>query len=126
MKIEMVSIFVNDVHQAFTFYTEVLAFQQKMYVPEAFLAIVVSPEHSEGTSLLLEPNNNPIAADYQQALFKAGIPAMTFSTTDIYQEHQRLSDAGVIFRKAPQKTDWGVEAIFEDTCGNLVQLVALN
>lgn len=125
MKIEMVSIFVNNVDKAFRFYTEVLGFKERMYLPEHYVAIVVSPEQPEGTSLLLEPNDNPIASDYQQALWKAALPAMTLSATDIHQEYQRLSAAGVVFRKAPTQTEWGVEAIFEDTCGNLLQLSAL-
>lgn len=125
MKIEMVSIFVNDVHHAFRFYTEVLGFKEKMYLPEAYVAIVVSPEQPEGTSLLLEPNDNPIASDYQQALWNANLPAMTLSAGDIYKEYERLTEAGVHFRKAPTETEWGVEAIFEDKCGNLLQLAAL-
>jgi catechol 2,3-dioxygenase-like lactoylglutathione lyase family enzyme len=125
MKIEMVSIFVSDVAAAFKFYTEKLGFTERMYMPEAQLAIVLSPEQPEGTSLLLEPNENPIASTFQKSLYEANIPVMTFSAKDIYAEHEKLTAAGVLFRKAPQKTDWGIEAIFEDTCGNLIQLASI-
>jgi catechol 2,3-dioxygenase-like lactoylglutathione lyase family enzyme len=126
MKIEMVSVFVDDVNKAHQFYTATLGFIEKMYMPEAFLAIVASPEQPDGTSLLLEPNQNPIASTYQKSLWEANLPVITFSSTDIDQEYERLKAAGVVFRKAPTKTDWGIEAIFEDTCGNLIQLAALS
>ncbi|KQS30972.1 VOC family protein [Dyadobacter sp. Leaf189] len=124
MKIEMVSVFVNDVVKAHQFYTEKLGFVEKMFVPEAYLAIVASSDQPDGTSILLEPNQNPIASTYQTSLWEANLPVITFSTSNIYQEYEKLSAAGVVFRKAPVKTEWGYEAIFEDTCGNLIQLAA--
>jgi catechol 2,3-dioxygenase-like lactoylglutathione lyase family enzyme len=78
MKIQMVSVFVEDPMEAYKFYTEVLGFVSRMYLPEAYIAIVASPEEPDGTSLLLEPNENPIAKNYQTALYKAGIPVITF------------------------------------------------
>jgi catechol 2,3-dioxygenase-like lactoylglutathione lyase family enzyme len=125
MKIQMVSVFVDDVSKAFHFYTEVLGFLEIMYMPDAFIAIVAASDEPDGTTLLLEPNNNPIASTYQKSLYKANLPVITFSAKDIYTEHERLSAAGVNFRKAPEKTEWGIEAIFEDTCGNLIQLAAI-
>ncbi|MEO6286525.1 MAG: VOC family protein [Dyadobacter sp.] len=126
MKIEMVSVYVSDVNKAFKYYTEVLGFVEKMYVPEAMIAIVASPADPQGTSLMLEPNENPIASSYQKQLYEANIPIMTFSAEDIYDEHSKLVAAGVKFRKDPKKTDWGIEAIFEDTFGNLIQLASLS
>ncbi|WP_276373497.1 VOC family protein [Chryseolinea sp. H1M3-3] len=122
MKIGLTSVFVHNPIEAYKFYTEVLGFVKKMYVPEAYLAIVASPEEPEGTSLLLEPNNNPIAKTYQEGLFASGLPVIVFTAGDIYKEHERLKNKGVVFRKEPTKTDYGIEAIFEDTCGNLIQL----
>ena len=122
MKIALTSVFVHDPIEAFKFYTEVLGFTSKMYMPEANLAIVASPEDPDGTGLLLEPNDNPIAKTYQQAIYKAGIPVIVFSADDIQLEYERLKERGVIFKKAPTKTEWGTEAIFEDTCGNLIQI----
>ena len=91
-------------------------------MPEAYLAIVVSPEDPDGTALLLEPNGNPIAKTYQEGLYKSGIPVIVFSADDIEKEYERLKDLGVVFKKTPTKTDAGTEAIFEDGFGNLIML----
>jgi catechol 2,3-dioxygenase-like lactoylglutathione lyase family enzyme len=122
MKIALTSIFVDNPDKAFKFYTEKLCFVKKMYIPEAHLAIVASPEEPDGTGLLLEPNENPIARDYQAALYKAGLPAIVFGVKDIHAEYQRLKQLGVVFRGEPIKTESGIQVIFEDTCGNLIQL----
>ena len=122
MKITLTSVPVNNPIDAFTFYTEVLGFVKRRYIPEAVLAIVASPEEPDGTGLLLEPNNNPISKTFQEAVYQAGLPLIVFGTADIQQEYSRLRALGVVFRTEPTKTDWGIEAIFEDTCGNLIQL----
>ncbi|WP_207512533.1 VOC family protein [Longitalea luteola] len=122
MKIRLTSIYVHDPLRAYTFYTEVLGFVQRYYLPEGYLAIVASPEEPNGTGLLLEPNSNPIASTYQKALFDANIPVIIFSVDNLEEEYERLKNKGVIFTKAPTQTDWGTEAVFDDTCGNLVQL----
>jgi hypothetical protein len=96
-----------------------------MYVPEANLAIVASPEEPDGTGLLLEPNENPIAKAYQNALYTAGLPAIVFSVKDIKSEFERLRGLGVVFKKKPTETQYGIESVFEDTCGNFVQLIQL-
>jgi catechol 2,3-dioxygenase-like lactoylglutathione lyase family enzyme len=122
MRIGMTSVFVDDPVKAFTFYTEVLGFREKLFVPKQWLAIVVSPEDSDGTSLMLEPNHNAIAKRFQQGLYKAGIPIIVFTTPDIGQEYERLVNCGVLFRKGPAKTKYGIEALFEDGFGNIIQL----
>jgi len=122
MKIALTSVFVDDPGKAFKFYTEVLGFVERMYIPEAQLAIVASPEEPGGTGLLLEPNYNPIAKTYQEAIYKEELPAIVFGVEDIQQEYERLKKLGVAFRGEPTKTDWGTQAVFEDTCGNLIQL----
>ena len=86
MKIGLTSVFVHDPIAAFKFYTEVLGFVKRMYMPEAWIAIVVSPEEPDGTGLLLEPNHNAIAKTYQKGLYKAGIPVIVFSAPDIYAD----------------------------------------
>lgn len=123
MRIGITSVFVNDPVKAFTFYTEKLGFIKKMYIPEAWIAIVVSPEDPNGTSLLLEPNHNPIAKTYQQRLYKAEIPVIVFTVDDIQAEFEKLKERGIVFRKEPKKTEYGIEAIFEDSFGNLIQLL---
>lgn len=125
MKIAMTSVPVESPMKAFKFYTEVLGFIERLYMPEANLAIVVSPEEPNGTGLLLEPNENPLSKTFQEGVYKAGLPLIVFSVADIHQEYARLKGLGVVFRGEPQKTDWGFQVIFEDTCGNLIQLAQL-
>ncbi len=122
MKIAMTSVYVDDPVKAFAFYTQVLGFVERLYIPDAALAIVASPEEPEGTGLQLEPNDNPLARTYQGALYQGGLPAIVFGVEDLQQEYERLVDLGVVFRSEPTTTEWGVQAIFEDTCGNLIQL----
>jgi catechol 2,3-dioxygenase-like lactoylglutathione lyase family enzyme len=122
MKIETTSVFVSDPVAAFKFYTEVLGFREKLFQPSKWIAIVVSKEDPNGTSLMLEPNHNAIAKRYQVALYKAGIPCIVFSVSDIAAEHNRLSALGVNFRKEPRKTRDGIEALFEDGFGNIILL----
>lgn len=114
--------YVNDPLKAFGFYTGVLGFRERLYVPEARLAIGVSAEDPDGTGLLLEPNHNPIAKTYPQAVYQAGLPVIVLATQDIQQEYRRLGELGVVFRKAPSPAQVGIEAVVEDSCGNLVQL----
>ncbi len=122
MKIALTSVFVDDPAKAFKFYTEVLGFIEKMYIPEAHLAIVASPEEPSGTGLLLEPNDNPIASTYQQALYKQELPAIVFGVEDIQKEYERLKNLGVVFNGEPTTMEWGTQVVFEDSCGNFIQL----
>ena len=122
MKIALTSVFVDDPQKAFKFYTEVLGFIKRLYVPEAQLAIVASPEEPNGTALLLEPNGNLDAKTFQQGVYQAGLPIIVFRVKDIQQEFERMKNLGVAFQKEPTRTEQGTEAIFDDTCGNLIQL----
>lgn len=122
MKISLVSLPVNDPLAAHKFYTNVLGFVSRTFVPEAKLAIVASPEEPEGTGLLLEPSDNPITGPFQQAVYEAGLPIMVFGVGDIQREHERLAEMGVRFVQPPTTTDYGIAALFDDTCGNLIQL----
>ncbi|HSI90074.1 MAG TPA: VOC family protein, partial [Adhaeribacter sp.] len=99
-----------------------LGFVEKLYLPEQNLAIVASPEDPNGTGLLLEPNDSELAKTYQEGLFKAGIPCIIFGVTDMKAEFEKLSALGVHFRQEPVKTDAGTQALFEDGCGNIIQL----
>jgi predicted enzyme related to lactoylglutathione lyase len=122
MKIAMTSIFVNDPIAAFRFYTEVLGFVEKMYLPDMQLAIVAAPDEPDGTALLLEPNQNLGANAFQQTIYEAGLPTIVFGTANIQADYGRLKAKGVVFRGEPQTTEWGTQVVFEDTCGNLIQL----
>ena len=122
MNIALTSIPVNDPIAAFRFYTEILGFKEKLYMPEMVLAIVVSADDPNGTALLLEPNNNPISKPFQEAVYAKNLPIIVLGTKDIQADYERLKDLGVVFRGEPKKTDWGTQVVFEDTCGNLIQL----
>jgi len=124
MKIILTSVMVDDQGKALKFYTEVLGFVKKNDIPmgEARWLTVVSPEGPDGAELLLEPMGFPPARTYQKALFEAGIPLTSFGVDDIQKEYERMKKLGVVFKTAPTKTGPVTIAVFEDTCGNLIQM----
>ena len=122
MKIALASVPVEDPIKAFKFYTEVLGFVERLYMPEHYLAIVASPEDPKGTGLLLEPNANPISKTFQEGVFNMGLPIIVFGVDDIQKEYEKLKSRGVEFTKAPTETQGGIEAVFNDTCGNFIQI----
>lgn len=122
MRILLTSVLVNDPAAAHKFYTEVLGFTSRMFMPEARLAIVASPENPSGTGLLLEPNDNPVGKTFQEGIYRQGLPAIVFGVDDIQSEYERLKARGVVFRGKPVKTEYGTLVLFEDTCGNLIQI----
>ena len=122
MKIALTSISVNDPIEAFKFYTETLGFVERMYMPEMRLAIVVSPEDPAGTALLLEPNENLNTKAYFESIYNARLPVIIFGVDDVQSEYEKLKTLGVTFIKEPTKTEWGTEAVFDDTCGNYIQI----
>jgi catechol 2,3-dioxygenase-like lactoylglutathione lyase family enzyme len=122
MRVKMCSIHVTDPAAALAFYTGVLGFEEMLVLPDAYLYIVRSPEDSDGVSLLLEPSDNPVAAAYRQGLYDSEIPAIVFGVADVRAETARLKAAGVVIRGEPERTEWGVSAVFDDGFGNLIQL----
>jgi predicted enzyme related to lactoylglutathione lyase len=122
MKIELANVFVDDTGKALKFYTEVLGFVKKVHIPEINWITVVSPDQPEGTQLLLEPNENPVATTYQQGLFAQGIPATSFAVDNVEKEYERLVQLGVEFSMEPTKSGDVTIAVFNDTCGNLIQI----
>lgn len=124
MKIIVTSVFVQDQDKALKFYTETLGFVKKQDVPvgEFRWITLVSPDEQAGTELLLEPNNHPAAKEYQKKIFADGIPATMFGVEDIYKEHKRLLENGVKFTIEPTKMGEVTIAVFDDTCGNLIQI----
>lgn len=120
------SIFVDNQEEALQFYTEVLGFEKKFDEPvgEGFRWLtLVSPNQPEGAQLVLEPNGNPIAGDYQQRLFEANIPITMFGVDNVQQTYDSLSQKGVHFTVEPTTMGSAKMAIFDDTCGNLIQIV---
>lgn len=124
MRIIVTSVFVDDQDKALAFYTKVLGFVKKQDFPAGKFKwlTVVSPEDPNGVELLLEPNENPAARTFQKAVFEQGIPITTFGVDDLQKEHESLEKRGVVFRLKPTKAGPVTVAVFEDSCGNLVQL----
>ncbi len=126
MKIKLCSVFVENQQKALEFYTSVLGFVKKVDFPvgEFRWLTVVSPESPADIELLLEPNANIAAATYQTSIYDQGIAATSFFVNDIDKEYQRMIKHGVVFRTKPTKLEGGPTiALFDDTCGNLIQLV---
>lgn len=124
MRIRLSSLIVEDQGRALEFYTRVLGFAPKHDIPmgEFRWLTVVSPEDAGGTELVLEPNANPAAKTWQQALFAQGIPAAAFEVDDVHAEAARLKALGVAFKLEPMQAGPVVIARFDDTVGNLVQI----
>ncbi len=122
MKIGLTSIFVNDVSAAFRIYTEILGFKEVMFQPEMSLAMVTSAEDSTGTTLLLEPNDHPIARPFQSGMYESGLPALVLSSENLDKDFENLKENGISFRQEPIENEYGKTAIFDDKCGNLIQI----
>ncbi len=125
MRISVTSVSVGDQAKALAFYTEKLGFITKRDIPlgEARWLTVVSPEHKDGVELLLEPNAEyPAMKAFKKALVEDGIPFTTFEVKDVYAEYERLKALDVAFTIEPTDMGATVVAIFDDTCGNLIQI----
>ncbi|MFI8202617.1 VOC family protein [Streptomyces sp. NPDC085937] len=127
MKINLTSVFVDDQAKAERFYTDVLGFVKKHDVPlgekDRWLT-VVSPQDPEGTELLLEPAGHPAVKPYRDALVEDGIPLAVFAVDDVRAEYERLRELGVRFTQEPLSMGPVTTAVFDDTCGNLIQIAA--
>ncbi len=128
MKIGLTSIYVDDQEKALRFYTDVLGFVKKTDVtqgPYRWLT-VASPEDPNCVELQLAPDANPAAKAYQQALFAQGQPAAMFYVDDVQREYNRMKAAGAEFTMPPTKVTGSTIAMLNDTCGNLIQIAALD
>ena len=123
MRIELTSVFVDDQRAALAFYTDVLGFTKHHDIPigEDFWLTVLSPEG--GAELLLEPSKHPAVGPYRDALVADGIPLAQFAVDDLAAEHARLTERGVVFTQPPTDIGMAIVAVFDDTCGNLIQLI---
>ena len=135
----MCSIHVKDPAAAHSFYTGTLGFETLMAMPEYNLYIIKDPGSQDSSpsldpspqddgaaggkvGLLLEPSDNPIAAAYMNGLYESGLPAIVFGVPDVRAEHDRLTAAGVRFQGEPSEDPSGISAVFDDGCGNYIQL----
>ncbi|MEV4048479.1 catechol 2,3-dioxygenase-like lactoylglutathione lyase family enzyme [Streptomyces sp. SAI-195] len=125
MRIRLTSLFVDDQAKALEFYTGVLGFVKKHDVPvgeqDRWLT-VVSPDEPGGVELLLEPAGHPAVKPYRDALVEDGIPLAQFAVEDVHAEYERLSALGVRFTQDPLEMGPVTTAVFDDTCGNLIQI----
>jgi catechol 2,3-dioxygenase-like lactoylglutathione lyase family enzyme len=126
MRINLTSVLVDDQAKALRFYTDILGFEKKTEVPlgEHAWLTVVSPEDPDGTELVLEPDAHPAVGPFKRALVEDGIPFTSFAVDDVAAEYERLVALGVTFTQPPIEMGPVVTAVFDDTCGNLIQLAS--
>ena len=128
MKIGVTSVYVDDQEKALRFYTAVLGFKKQADFSNGGYRwlTVVSPQQPDGTELQLELNSNPAAQAYQQAMFQENQPAAMFYVDDVQAEYDRMKAHGANFTLPPTKVTGSTIAMLDDTCGNLIQLTALD
>jgi catechol 2,3-dioxygenase-like lactoylglutathione lyase family enzyme len=127
VRITTTSVLVDDQEKALRFYTEKLGFQKKTDIPagEHRWLTVVSSEDPDGVELLLEPDEHPAVRPFKEALVGDGIPWTSFTVADTRKEYERLKAAGVRFTQEPAEMGPVVTAVFDDTCGNLIQMASM-
>ena len=127
MQLKFCSVMVKDQDEALNFYTNILGLEKVTDISNGGFRwlTVKSSEGVEGVELLLEPMNFPPAIVFQKALYDAGVPATLFVTNNIKEEYDRLKNLGVKFRGEPQKMGPATTTLFEDTCGNLINLAQI-
>ena len=127
IKVAMTSVYVDDVARAHAFYTDVLGFETRTHMDLGDDTLFVTVGAAEGgqpdLELLLEPGQSPVAEPYRRAVYEAGLPCIVFSVDDLAAEFERLTGLGVRFTHEPQEQGPVLAAVFDDTVGNLVQLV---
>lgn len=127
LRIVLTSVFVDDQAKALAFYTDMLGFVKKNDVPlgDARWLTVTSAGDPDGVELLLEPNGNDVARAYQEGIKAQGIPATSFAVDDVAAEYERLAGLGVQFVQEPTPMGPVTTAVFDDTCGNLIQIAQM-
>jgi len=127
MKMYIKSVMVEDQNKAQEFYTKTLGFRVKHDIPmgEHKWLTLVSSDEPDGVELTLEPNQYPAARALQESLMADGIPWTAFRVDDLSAEVKRLEAEGVSFTQPPMKAGGATMAVFDDTCGNLIQLIEL-
>lgn len=129
MKIVITNVFVDHQEKALTFYTQVLGFTKKTDIPlgdENRFLTVIGPDSTDGVELLLGPGHHPAVGPFKRALVEDGIPYTMFGVDDVQAEYERLLTAGVVFTQPPLSMGNVTTAVFDDTCGNLIQIAQYN
>jgi catechol 2,3-dioxygenase-like lactoylglutathione lyase family enzyme len=124
VRINLTSVLVDDQAKALAFYTDVLGFVKKTDMPmgEHSWLTVVSPDDPDGVELVLEPDDHPAVGPFKDALVADGIPFTSFAVADVQAEFDRLTNLGVTFTQPPTEMGPVTTAVFDDTCGNLIQI----
>ncbi len=127
MRINLAGILVDDQQKALRFYTDVLGFVKKTEFPvgDHRWLTVVSPEAPDGVELVLEPDQHPAVRPFKEALVADGIPFTSFAVDDVQKEYERLTALGVRFTQGPTEMGPVTTAVLDDTCGNLIQIAAI-
>jgi catechol 2,3-dioxygenase-like lactoylglutathione lyase family enzyme len=127
VKISVTSVFVDDQDKGLAFYTGTLGFLPAADVPlgEHRWITVVSPEQPDGTQIVLEPAAHPAVGPFREALVADGIPFTSFAVEDVRAEYDRLTGLGVEFTQPPVEAGPVITAVFDDTCGNLIQIAQM-
>ena len=127
MRINLLSVLVDDQAKALRFYTEVLGFVKKTEIPlgEHRWLTLVSPEDPDGVELALEPDEHHGAQAFKKTLVEDGIPFTSFAVADVEKEHERLTGLGVTFTQPPTRMGGMTVAVLDDTCGNLIMIAAM-
>ncbi len=128
MRINLTSVLVDDQAKGLAFYTDVLGFVKKTDIPmgEHSWLTVVSPDDPDGVELVLEPDSHPAVGPFKDALVADGIPFTSFAVADVQAEYDRLTELGVTFTQPPTEMGPVTTAVFDDTCGNLIQIAGVN
>ena len=125
MRIQFCSILVDDQDRVLYFYTKVLGFKKKadfLMGTYRFLT-VTSPENPDDLELILESTDFEPSKIYQKSLYDASKPSAALITKDVHRDYLRLKEMGVVFRNEPQNLGPIISALFEDTCGNIINLI---
>ena len=122
MKIKLTSVHVNDQRRALDFYTNVLGFEPRQDLPAGEFRVLTVAAPGSDVELMLEPDAHPASKAFCEALRQDGIPAALFFVADLAAEHRRLQALGVRFEREPTRSEWGFQAVLDDTCGNLIAL----
>jgi catechol 2,3-dioxygenase-like lactoylglutathione lyase family enzyme len=126
MRIHLASVFVDNQTTALDFYTSVLGFHLRHDVPfgNGDRWLTVGNPDSSDVELLLEPASHPAVGPYRNWLMLDGIPVASFAVDDVEAEYQRLCSLGVVFTQQPTRIGPVMTAVFDDTCGNLIQIAS--
>ena len=122
MRSQVMSVLVDDQARALAFYTEVLGFVMTRDEPAGEFRVLTVQSPEGGPELLLEPNAHPASQVYQEAIYRDGLPSTVFHVDDLDREYARLTALGVRFQVEPTRSEWGYDAVLDDTCGNLIAL----